>query len=674
MFSLRFPDSGPQITIIIPTKNHIDLLAPCIESIEKLTTYKNYNILIVDNDSSDLDVLSYLAKTRHKVLHLSSPQGKFNFSYLINSAVNACDSDFVLFLNNDTEIRRSDWLSQMVGYAQMSGVGAVGAKLYFPDNTIQHAGIIHGLYGGLAGPVLRNTPSYHHGYLGYAMNAREYSAVTAACLLTPRYLFIEIGGMDQYKFGVAYNDVDYCYRLTNKGYSCIFCPDAELTHFEGKSRGFDDNFLEIAAFRKSYRSFRDRYYNNNLSLENEHFQIKPWRYISDKTKKIPVRVLMVSHNLNHEGAPNSMLEMVRGLKKRGVIDPVVVTPVDGPLRSHYEDVDIEVQVIDHTLHNAHGENIYADNRRKFAEMLRLSGAELIYGNTAQVFWAIDAARDAGLPAIWNIRESEPWQTYFDHLPLHIRKRAYEAFSYPYRVIFVAQSTLDGWKPLNTRHNFTVIHNGLDLEKIRRKTRNLTRATARSMLKLSADDVAVILIGTVCDRKNQKVLINAFSLMTASIASRVRIFIVGDRESTYSTELHQLKANLSEAKQARVKIISETDHPYLYYLAGDIAICSSRLESYPRVVLEAMSLGLPIIATPVFGILEQVQKDVNALLFSPDNAMELEFALTKLISDNLLRKSMGNNSKRLFEGLNQYEDMLSSYGNIMYEASISSPNL
>ena len=671
MFSLRFIDFGPQVTIIIPTRNHLDLLAPCIQSLEEMTRYKNYTILIVDNDSDEPETIQFLSNCGHRVLQLSNPDGKFNFAYLMNEAVNACESEYVLFLNNDTVVRRGDWLQQMVGYAQMSKVGAVGAKLYFPDNTIQHAGIIHGLYGGLAGPVLRNAPSYHHGYLGYAMVAREYSAVTAACLLTPRSLFLEIGGMNQDEFGVAYNDVDYCYRLVENGYSCVFCPEAELTHFEGKSRGFKDNPLEIAAFRQRYRSFYDSWYNKNLSLEDERFEIRPWRYVPEQAKKRPIRLLMISHNLNHEGAPNSMLEMVRGLAERAVISPIVISPEDGPLRKSYEEAGIEVLIIDHPLRDAFGGNVYANNRRVLADMWRSAGAELVYANTAQAFWAIDAAREAGLPAVWNIRESEPWQDYFSNLPMHIRRRAYEAFSYPYRVIFVAQSTLDGWRPLNTRHNFTVIHNGLDLRKIKRKTNAFTRDSARAMLNLSRDEVAVVLIGTVCDRKNQKVLINAFAQVPSSVSNQMRIFIVGDRESKYSTELHQLKASLSEAKQERVVIISETDQPYLYYLAGDISVCSSRLESYPRVVLEAMALGLPIIATPVFGIIEQVREDINALLFSPDDAGKLMAALIMLVTDNIKRKSMGENSKTLFRGLNQYDDMLTSYADIMIEACVTS---
>ena len=192
IFSLIFEDTGPLITIIIHTKDRLDLLKPCIVSIESKTAYKNYEILIVDNDSNEPDTIEYLKTCGHKVLRTSSPSGKFSFAHLMNVAVNNASGEFVLLLNNDTVVRSKSWLSQLSGYAQMPGVGAVGAKLYFPDETIQHAGIIHGLYGDLAGPAFRNFPAYSHGYLGYTMVAREYSAVTAACLITSKMAFQSI--------------------------------------------------------------------------------------------------------------------------------------------------------------------------------------------------------------------------------------------------------------------------------------------------------------------------------------------------------------------------------------------------------------------------------------------------------------------------------------------------
>jgi GT2 family glycosyltransferase len=195
----------------------------------------------------------------------------------------------------------------MIGYAGYR-VGAVGACLLYPDGRVQHAGIVHGYYDGMAGPALKLLPSWHFGYLSYGMVARNYSAVTAACLLTPRRLFLEQGGFDQRRFAVAYNDVDYCYRLVDNGWRCVYVPGAELYHHEGFSRGFKDDPREVAAFRREYSGRIDPYYNPNLSLHNERFEIQPRRLVRGNVQR-PVRALMCANNLNLEGAPYRQYEL-----------------------------------------------------------------------------------------------------------------------------------------------------------------------------------------------------------------------------------------------------------------------------------------------------------------------------------------------------------------------------
>lgn len=671
IFSLRFPDSGPKVTIIIPTRDRLDLLRSCVESVEQLTTYRDYEILIVDNESREPETLAYLSSSKHKVLRLVSPNGEFNFAYLMNQAVEVASGEYVLLLNNDTVVRDGRWLSQMVGYGQMPNVGAVGAKLYFPDDTIQHCGIIHGLYGGLAGPAFRNAHGSTHGYLAYTMVAREFSAVTAACLLTKRDTFFAIGGMDEDRFAVAYNDVDYCYRLVQAGYFCVCCPDAELIHFEGKSRGHKDNVLEVANFRAQYRNFHDIWYNPNLSTDDEQFQIRPQRHIITHLTSRPLRLAMFSHNLNHEGAPNSMFELVVGLKAKGYVDPIVLSPEDGPLRRDYERAGITVQLVDNPLRDGYAESNYAAKIAQLGMTLRLSQTEAVYSNTADTFWAQDAAHKARLPSVWNIRESEAAETYYQNLPKFLQEVAYDSFSSAYRVVFVASSTRDLWSTLSVRNNFTVIQNGLDLTRLRERSRGATRLKAREQLGLLDEEVALVLVGTVCERKNQHILLEALSEIPVSIASRVRVFIVGDRPNPYSVQLHQKLARLPAGWRSRIEIIKETDQPYLYFLAADIALCTSLRESYPRVVLEAMALGLPLITTPVFGIAEQAGKDVNALFFDPNDSIGLKGAILKLVGDEHLRRKFASSSSVLFRGLMQYDDMIERYGAVLREATISS---
>ncbi|MBU2762681.1 glycosyltransferase [Acidithiobacillus caldus] len=668
VFALRFPNDGPKVAIIIPTRNHVELLRICIASLTR-TSYRNYEIVIVDNQSDDPDTLDYLASLPHRVLRIANPPGRqFSFASINNEAVRQVDADYVLFLNNDTEVRSPEWLSAMMGYARMEAVGAVGARLLFHDETVQHAGIIHGLYDGLAGPAFRNAPSSDKGYLNYAAVAREYSAVTAACLLTPRALFLELGGFDEAHFAVAYNDVDYCYRIIDTGRRCIYVPGAELFHYEGKSRGFNDNPQEISEFRKRYAGRIDPWFNPNLSLDDEHFRVRPYHRPAHVTR--PVRAIMVTHNLNHEGAPNSQLELVLGLTKANIIDPVVLSPVDGPLRMRYEEAGIEVRIIRTPLAGVNTLDAFYTQQDEIAGYLRDLGAEVVYGNTLQTFWAIDAGERAGLPTLWNVRESEPWDTYFDFLSPDLRSIPYNCFAYPYRVIFVAHATRQIWAPVDQYFNFTVIHNGLDLSRLETRLASIDRVEARRVLSIAPNDVAVVLVGTVCDRKGQIDLVRALLALPQSVAGRLRAFIVGDRAGDYSTAMHQEISRLPAALRARIIVEPETSDVSVYYRAADIALCTSRIESYPRVVLEAMASGLPLITTPVFGIREQIRENINGLFYEAGNAEALAQALTSLIENDDQRAAFAEASKLVLESLTTYPEMVERYGQIFREARFS----
>jgi len=668
IFGIVFPDDGPRVSIIIPTRNGLDILKRCIDSL-RLTTYRNYEVLIIDNDSDDPATLAYLRESPHRVQRIANPRGRFNFAWINNRAAERANGDLLLFLNNDTEVIEPRWLSQMVGYAGMAGVGAVGARLLYPDKRNQHAGIVHGYYRGLAGPAFKLAPAWDNGYLSYARVTRDYSAVTAACMLTPRKTFLDLDGFDETHFEVAYNDVDYCYRLGAHGLRSVYCADAELLHHEGHSRGFFDRPQEVATFRRKYADKRDPYYSPHLSLDDERFAIKPRRFRSGGSKA--VRALMCAFNLNWEGAPYSQLELALGLKRAGVVEPVVYAPQDGPLRAAYEQAGIPVHVFKHPLDSVFDEAAYDGALDSFAAFIRELDVEVVYGNTLQTFYAIDAAHRAGLPTLWNPRESEPWQTYFNFLPPALAARALRCFAYPYRIIFVAEATRRVFEPLNSRSNFTVIHNGLNLDRLRAEMDRHPRAAVRSELGLADDDIVLILPGTVCERKGQHDLIDALATLPPSAVERVRCFFVGDRPSAYSVELHRRAAALPSATREHVTIVPETHEIARYYQAADIFVCTSRIESFPRVVLEAMAFGLPIVSTRVFGIAEQVGENVNALLYDPGDTARLAQHVAKLINDADLRTRFSSNSGYVLATLNSFDEMVNAYGSIFREAALAS---
>ena len=190
----QMPDEGPTVTLVIPTRNNWRILDRLIQSL-KATTYKNYKIYVIDNMSDEAETVSYLNALEHQVIRIANPGGKFSYAYINNKAVEQVEADFVLFLNDDTSVISPGWLSQMVGWARLPGIGAVGARLLFPDGRVQHGGVVLGLRKGLT--AFRGLPGSDPGYLGFAKVTRNCSAVTAAAMLTPRALFLELGGFDE---------------------------------------------------------------------------------------------------------------------------------------------------------------------------------------------------------------------------------------------------------------------------------------------------------------------------------------------------------------------------------------------------------------------------------------------------------------------------------------------
>ncbi|WP_027086112.1 glycosyltransferase [Cohnella panacarvi] len=664
IFAPVFPDDGPKVVIVICTRNRHGLLRNCLESLER-TSYRNWEAVIVDNGSDDPESIRYLQSVRHRVIQIPDSADGFDYARLNNEAVKRIDAEYVLFLNNDTEALKPQWLSQMVGWAQRQGVGAVGARLLFPDGHIQHAGVTHGLYKGMAGPSFKRLPARDNGYMSLARANRNCAAVTGACLLTPRKLFMKFGGFDERAFKVAYNDVDYGYRLRAAGYRIVYCADAELTHHEGASRGFVDHPAEAAAFRAKYGFATDPYYNDNLSLDNERFDIRSKTAVTERFQPIPA--LMCAYNLNWEGSAYSQFELTVLLKDKGIIDPIVYCAQDGPLRQAYEKQGIRVEVAPHPLTNAWSYDSAID---RFAGRIGEWNVQLVYANTLETFYGIEAAKRLNVPSVWNVRESEPWQTYYDRFGSEIAARALGCFAYPYRVVFVSDATRSEFRNLESRLNFETIHSGLDRKRLLLHLRQEDRNKLRSALGFAGDECIVLLLGTVCERKGQIDLAEATLRMTRETVSKCRFLIVGDRHGEYSERLRWRVESLPPDLRTRVHVIPETSEAPSYMAIADIAVCTSRVESFPRVILEAMAYGLPIVTTPVYGITEQVQGGISGLFYMPGDTATLARHIETLANDPALRRTMGTYGRYLLDSMNDSEAMAIAYGNVFQEAWLS----
>lgn len=275
---------NPKVSIIIPNKDYISTLKVCLKSIIKKTTYSNYEILIIENNSEKGETFNYYKKIdgRNNIKVLYYPEKEFNYSKIINFGVKNSTGDYIVQLNNDTELLTPNWLEEMLGYAQRDDVGAVGAELFYPDGTIQHAGIIIGI-GGVAGHVFKNIPKGMHGYFSRDAMIQNLNAVTAACIMTKKSIYDEVGYMDE-KFKVAFNDVDFCLKIRQKEKLIVYNPYVQFIHYESKSRGFEDTpekqirFKgEIDRFHDKWQDFLDKgdnYYNINLRLDNDQYAIR----------------------------------------------------------------------------------------------------------------------------------------------------------------------------------------------------------------------------------------------------------------------------------------------------------------------------------------------------------------------------------------------------------------
>ena len=286
IYRIRYSIKGsPKVSILIPNYEHLDDLENCLHSIFSKTTWPNYEIVIVENNSSSPELFSYYDKVQqeHENVRVVKWEGKFNFSAINNYGAGFCTGEYLLLLNNDTEVITPDWIQEMLMFAQRPDVGAVGAKLYYPDNTIQHAGVCLGM-GGVAAHYFQYTDKKNQGYMGRLLYPQDMTGVTGACMLLRRDVWEKVGGLDE-AWAVAFNDVDLCMRIRRAGFLIIWTPFAELYHYESKSRGIEDTPEKQKRFNEEVLRFQthwakeleagDPYYNPNFVLDKSDFSIKP---------------------------------------------------------------------------------------------------------------------------------------------------------------------------------------------------------------------------------------------------------------------------------------------------------------------------------------------------------------------------------------------------------------
>lgn len=274
----------PLVSVIIPNKDHHSDLDLCIRSMIERATYKNVEFVVVENNSTDQETFDYYEQIQKEFLNVRVVrwEREFNYSAINNFGVGFANGEYLLFLNNDTELIAENFIEEMLGLCQRADVGAVGARLLYQDDTIQHAGVVVG-FGGIAGHTFIGLHKAENSYFHRAMSTQDYSAVTAACMMSKKSLFEQVGGFSE-DLAIAFNDIDYCMKIRAAGKLVVYNPYALLYHYESKSRGLEDTPEKIARFNREIKTFSEKwpdilkngdpYYNPNLTLRKSNFALR----------------------------------------------------------------------------------------------------------------------------------------------------------------------------------------------------------------------------------------------------------------------------------------------------------------------------------------------------------------------------------------------------------------
>ena len=646
--ALDCSDDGPSVAIIIRgTSTQASLT---VRAIKHKTAYRNFTTYLILDSATPADALNRLAASRSE--------------------------EWLLFLEAGIEPTDSRWLSRLIAYGSIPSVGATGGLIRDLDGRIVSAGTVLGKHPRDAFHGVRTEPV---SYYFLAEVARNVSAVGRGCLLTRRSVFDRLGGFDGERFGQTQFDVDYCLRLAGQGLRSVHVGGAELQWSEPLT-GRHDAPTERQHFRKAYRQSSDPYSNANFSQAVPFTpSAEPPPRPASNLSTAPVRVLFATHNLSgFEGAPKVLRDVALGLTARGTISASLYAPAPGKAASVFDAANIPV-FAEHTpfaqrfIDGQWTPHEYATAQRHFTKVLKQTKPQVVVANTLGLFPIIEAAARLGIPAQLVIHESYSEPLFHAAFSPYGRWRCERAFQFADRVIFVSKACADLYARLNSRKNFTVIHNALNPEPFDEFQGRLSKVAAIQHLpEPSASRVRFVTVGTVCERKSQHTLVEAAAIVAKSRRDFV-CYLVGARDGLPYLSYVQ---NLIRARGVEdvVKIVPETDQVWTFLRAADVFVCTSYVEAFSLSVLEAEAFGLPIVSTPCGGLDEQVVWGQNALRFEFGNAEELARHMQSLNENPQLRAEMGRQSRAAFELSQTPSEMLNQYQHtILTAATMSRPN-
>jgi O-antigen biosynthesis protein len=671
-----WPPQQAKVSIIIPTKNNLALLRACLDSIFCKTTYPDYEILVVDNQSDDPAMTRFYESLeqdeRVRVLHYPHP---FNYQTINNWAARQSAGDVLVFLNNDTEVIEPTWLEELVGWAMRPEVGVVGAKLKRPNGKIQHAGMIVGLMGH-ASHIFEECDDHVYTPFGSIDWYRNYLSVTGACMAVRRTVFDEVDGLDE-AYIVGYGDIDFCLRVVATGYRVVYTPFAVMLHHEGGTRGLSLPASDVLrASVKMYGMVRagDGFFNPNLSYASRQPAIAPaheegrgdrlvrtmrefgligigmstadWhtihrsipdRLLAMKGEKVvrqpedSLRILVVSHELTRSGAPLILCKLAQYLKQQGHHVQAVCS-VDGDLHQEYNKSQIPLEIAPHLLQDAR------------ASIPFLPDVDMVLCNTILTWRIIYAARAFDRPSIWLIHETE-----FGADLAHKQPKIAEALRYATQVIFPTQKTADLY-----RHFFP------DPDHIRSMLTGFAvdsrSLPTQEMIGKKSDELHVISLATIEKRKGQDILLDAAAALPKDVARKVHFHLVG---RTHIDRLFYLKIAWRALWLRNVHLVGElpSEQALRYLDQADIFVLTSRDEALPLSIIEAMAFGKPIISTNVGGVVEIIRSGENGYVVDVGDAKTIAGLITRLYHEPALRRQLGQQALQDLETVTTYSEQM-----------------
>ncbi|RXK55284.1 glycosyltransferase [Oleiharenicola lentus] len=631
------------VTIVIPTRDRLHLLQECVELLEETVDWRHVKLVIADDHSRDADAVRYLAAIQERtdlrcvVVRPADRAAPFNYSNLVNLALPHLNTPLVLHLNNDVNALEPGWLEEMASWFIQPDVGVVGAKLIYPDRTLNHTGIVVGPHGGLADtPFARANPADVP--VAWHDAAREVSAVTGACLLTRTDLYRELGGFDEKDFGVAYNDVDWCLRVRAAGRRVIYTPQAKLMHWGSATRGVTFDDAEHIAFATRYPAIRDPYLSRHLSLQGNQLAVTTGAPAT-VARAGKLRLLLLTHNLNLEGAPLFLLEYATWMVREAGFSLEVLASQDGPLRSSYEALGAHITVIDAgPLYASPDEDTFHQRLGEIKHRLDWDSIDLVVCNTLVSFWGVLLAARAGKPSLFYIHESATVFRFFERkLELDLHRLVAEAFHRATRALFLCQATRAYYEDHNVSGNFRLVPSWINLDDIDTFRATHTRAAMRRKHGFADDETIIANIGTVCERKGQHVFLRAIEHFNRQgHRGKFRFVMVGARPGIY---LDLLKRDLARLELPNVTLIPETREVFDFFVAADQFVCTSYEESFPRVVMEAMAFRTPIVTTDVHGIAEMIGQRQQGYLVKPGDHLGLSRMMWTCLAKERSGKSL-----------------------------------